>query len=53
MQSGVNGAFSKQQEYFQSLVDKYPNDERALNLLGNYLDAVTWENRTQMQHAPF
>ena len=33
--AGVNGFAMKQREYYQQMVDAYPNDERAYNLLGN------------------
>ena len=33
--AGVNGFAMKQREYYQRMVDAYPNDERAYNLLGN------------------
>lgn len=35
-QEGTNGFPMKQREYFKKLVAKYPNDERAYNLLGNH-----------------
>ena len=33
--AGVNGFPMKQREYYQKMVEAYPNDERAHNLLGN------------------
>jgi tetratricopeptide (TPR) repeat protein len=33
--AGVNGFAMKQREYYQKLIEAYPNDERAYNLLGN------------------
>lgn len=33
--AGVNGFAMKQREYYQRMVEAYPNDERAYNLLGN------------------
>lgn len=36
VQAGANGLPSKQGEYFENLAAKYPNDERAHNLLGTY-----------------
>jgi tetratricopeptide (TPR) repeat protein len=35
-QAGTNGFPMKQREYYKKLVAKYPNDERAHNLLGNH-----------------
>ena len=34
VESGVNGFPMKQRDYYEMLVKKYPNDERAFNLLG-------------------
>lgn len=34
--AGTNGFPMKQREYFKQLIAKYPNDERAHNLLGNH-----------------
>lgn len=36
LQAGVNGDVDGQRRMYTELVAKYPNDERALNLLGNY-----------------
>ena len=36
VEAGVNGFAMKQREYYQKLVADYPEDERALNLLGNH-----------------
>src|SRR4030042_2766490 len=36
IQAGANGLLMKQREYFQKLVEIYPQDERAHYLLGNY-----------------
>ncbi len=42
--AGVNGLPMKQREYYQKLVDLYPNDERAHNLLGlNYFGQQEYE----------
>jgi tetratricopeptide (TPR) repeat protein len=35
-QAGANGLLMKQREYYQQLVENYPQDERAHYLLGNY-----------------
>ena len=44
VEAGVNGFPMKQKEYYQKLVDAYPNDERAHNLLGNfYFGQQEWE----------
>ncbi len=37
VQAGANGDVVKQKEYYQKLVAVFPDDERAHNLLGNYL----------------
>ena len=34
-EAGINGRPTEQREYYKKLVDAYPNDERAHNLLGN------------------
>ncbi len=34
-EAGINGRPMEQREYYEKLVDAYPNDERAHNLLGN------------------
>ena len=36
LQAGINGDVDGQRRMYTELVAKYPNDERALNLLGNY-----------------
>jgi tetratricopeptide (TPR) repeat protein len=36
LQAGVSGLSLKQLAYYQRLIELYPNDERAHNLLGNY-----------------
>ncbi len=36
LEAGVNGQAMKQREYYQKLVELYPGDERAHNLLGNH-----------------
>jgi len=42
--AGVNGLPMKQREYYQKLVELYPNDERAHNLLGlNYFGQQEYE----------
>ena len=44
VESGVNGFPMKQRDYYEMLVEKYPNDERAYNLLGtNYFVQQEWE----------
>ena len=43
-EAGVNGFPMQQREYYQKLVEAYPNDERAHNLLGiHYLGQQEWE----------
>ncbi len=43
-QAGVNGVPMKQREDYQKLVQEFPNDERAHNLLGNhYFGLQEWE----------
>jgi len=37
VQAGASGLLLKQREYYQKLVENYPQDERAHYLLGNYL----------------
>jgi len=36
VEAGVNGQIMKQRELYQQLVSKFPDDERAHNLLGNH-----------------
>lgn len=36
VQAGANGFPARQGDYFETLVEAYPNDERAHNLLGTY-----------------
>ncbi|MBN2412841.1 tetratricopeptide repeat protein [candidate division KSB1 bacterium] len=44
VQAGVNGEPMLQREYYQKLVQEYPNDERAHNLLGiHYFGLQEWE----------
>ena len=44
VQAGVNGKPMQQREYFQKLVQEYPNDERAHNLLGiHYFGLQEWQ----------
>jgi len=38
LQAGVNNNSLKQKEYYEKLVSQFPNDERARNLLGNYMN---------------
>lgn len=43
VESGVNGFPMKQRDYYDMLIKKYPNDERAYNLLGtNYFVQQEW-----------
>lgn len=45
IEAGVNGFPMKQREFYQKLVEAYPNDERARNLLGiNYFGQQEWES---------
>lgn len=43
VEAGVNGFPMKQRDYFEMLIKKYPNDERAYNLLGgNFFGQQEW-----------
>jgi len=43
VEAGVNGFPMKQRDYYEMLVKKYPNDERAFNLLGtNFFAQQEW-----------
>ena len=44
VQAAVNGFPLKQREFYKKLIEAYPNDERAHNLLGvNYFGQQEWE----------